>query len=488
MFTSPSIHQNEIGDLDVTTVDGRIHLHYLCLPSHDSVGHAVSDDGLTFRPAPPALRTGDPGDCDDDDIWTMHSVKNPRNGLWHMYYTALSLAEHGQFQRVALATSRDFLTWKKHKDNPVLVPDAPAYTADLEPLGRVPFRDPFCFIDEDGSWHLLVCAQEGRGDRFRRGCVAHATSDDGVSWRLEKPLYAPAHLDDLEVPSLLRHGGRYYLFVKEFRGPRTFLRVADSLDGPWIAPPYDEPMPPDNAVFRFCEWKGKTLCYTWYRCQADWHRRCPAYASVLPPKEVHFSSDGALRMSSFSGWDACFKGEPRTFSPQDMVAYQEGPAEWTADESRLAAEVVGQVVCAADCDEEDYILETTARLDRGRALGIFFRATPDTEDANWLRLDFERQRVELVRIGPMETGFHRYVRCQPGLCQGFDTPLSLEKDLDIRLIASREYIELSIDSRVVISSVTYARKSGRIGVFVENGAGIFGPLRLQPITPPESGG
>lgn len=489
MFTPPGINAAELGDIDVNTVDGRIHLHYLSLPSHDVIGHAVSDDGLTFRPAPPALRTGDPGECDDDQIWTMHTVRNPDNGLYHMYYTALSLAERGQHQRVALATSPDFLHWTKHPGNPVCQPAAPWYNADLATLGRVAFRDPFVYV-EDGLWHMLVCASTATGDRLRRGCVAHATSRDGIRWRLVKPLYAPAHLDDLEVPALLKRNGKYYLFVHEFRAPRSVYRIADSLDGPWRAPEYDEPLPPRNAVFRFCEWEGRTLLYTWFRGEADWHRAGPNYAALVPPKVVNVDRDGTLRMSTFPGWRNYHRGAPRVLPPAAFTAFTEGPAgaHWTRSAKALAAAVDGQIAAFAKGSHADFILDLTARLDGGRALGFIFRASENTEDGYWVRLDFERNRVELHYLTAMDSGFKRYVRKQPSLKQAHDLPLPRGRDLRLHLVASREYVELSVNDRVCLSIATYTRREGRLGLFIENGAGRFGPATVQAIKAPESGG
>jgi beta-fructofuranosidase len=491
VFTSPSLNDAELGDIDVQTHEGRIHLHYLSLPSHDEIGHAVSEDGLDFVPAPPPLRTGDPGECDDDQIWTMHTVRNPANGVYHMYYTALSLAEHGQVQRVALATSRDFLRWEKYAGNPVCAAAAPWYNADLARLGRVAFRDPFVYI-EDGVWHMLVCATAAGGDRLRSGCVAHATSADGFRWTLQKPLYAPAHMDDLEVPALLKHAGRYYLFLHEFRTPNSPYRIAESLDGPWIAPDYDCPLPGsamgNNAVFRFCEWRGRTLLYHWHRCQADWHRRSAAYASLLPPKQVNFDPDGAVRLSTFEGWRDRRQGAAAALPPEAMTRLAQGPSAWERRGAMLCGNVVGQMVAAAEPSYDDFLLDVTARLDEGRCLGLIFRASEDLECGYWVRLDAARNRVELHYLQPADSGFHRYVRKQPSLRQTFDTPIHRGRDLRLHLVAAREYVELSVNDRVCLCDATYARTGGRVGVFIENGRGAFGPVTVQPIRPPRSGG
>ena len=487
MFTPAGMNPAELGDIDINTVDGRIHLHYLSLPSHDVVGHAVSDDGLNFTPAKPPIRTGDPGDCDDDHIWTMHTVRSPETGLYHMYYTALSCAEHGQVQRVALATSEDFVTWTKYGKDPVCAAAPPHYNGDLKTLGRVAFRDPFVYI-EDGTWHMLVCASTATGDRLRRGCVAHATSSDGFEWELQEPLYAPAHMDDLEVPALLKHDGRYYLFLHEFRSPRSVYRVAGSLDGPWLAPEYDECLPHMNAVTRFCEWEGALLCYTWFRAEADWHRRSPSYASLVPPKQVNFEPDGTIRMSTFAGWAKTFKGEPVRIGPAELTVFSEGPSAWEAGEKLLTTHVVGQMVGVADPVFDDFVLDATARMDEGRALGLIFRASDDTEDGNWLRLDFGRDRVELHHLTARDSGYKRWVRKTPTLKQAFDVPLKRGEDVRLHLVASREYVELSVNDRVCIAAATYAQTQGRIGVFVENGRGAFGPITVQPIDAPRSGG
>jgi len=487
MYTSASSIINELGDIDVTVHNDQVHLHHLCLPNHDAIGHAVSDDALEFRPAAVALHTGDPGTYDDDMIWTMHTVQNPVTGLYHMYYTACSLAENGLIQRVALATSGDFVHWEKYAGNPVCEAAAPFYNGTLELLGRVAFRDPFVFI-EDGVWHLLVCASTAEGDRLRRGCVAHATSTDGFDWNLQPPLYAPCQFDDVEVPALIKLQDQYYLFFHEFRTPRSRYRIANRLDGPWLAPDHDEPLPDNNAVNRFCEWHGRTLMYTWYRCEADWPRRSPVYASLVPPKEVRVNADGTLRFSSFPGWKDRATGNSIQLTFNDLCAFAEGPGQWQNTDDRIIAGVTGQLVAFAEPVFADFILETTARLDSGTGLGLVFRANRTTEDGNWLRLDFARNRVELHHYTAKDSGLGRYVRKQPSLKQAFDINLARDTDLRLRLVAAREYVELSVNDQVVVSAVTYAQTQGRVGVFVENGTGGFGPINIQPINAPQSGG
>ena len=75
MYTPRGQGLSELGDIEVVVGDdGRLHLFHLTLPNHDVVQHAVSDDGLHWEPLPNALHTGDPGDPDDDQIWTMSEL------------------------------------------------------------------------------------------------------------------------------------------------------------------------------------------------------------------------------------------------------------------------------------------------------------------------------------------------------------------------------------------------------------------------------
>jgi hypothetical protein len=350
----------------------------------------------------------------------------------------------------------------------VLTATAPHYVDSLKDLGRVPFRDPFVFIEEDGLMHMLVCAQTAQGDRLRRGCVAHAVSEDGFAWRLLPPLYAPGQFDDLETPALLKLEGRYYLFFKEFRGPRTFYRIADSLAGPWRTPEWDEPLPPDNAVMRFCEWEGRTLAYTWFRCKPDWPFRGPALHAILPPKEVQVRPDGRLRCASFEGWNVRQTGTPRSLPPTAWRPLEVQRGTWRAAGNRLEGEAAGLGVVAAEEQYADFILELNACCERGRSIGLIFRADDAFERGNWIRLDFERRRVEIHRLQPMESGLNRIVRMQPSLKQQWDFPLERGRPLRLRLVASGGYIELSIEDQVCLSLVDYARTSGRLGLFAED--------------------
>ena len=109
---------------------------------------------------------------------------------------------------------------------------------------------------------MLVTGRTATGSRFRSGCVAHATSRDGLRWQLQKPLYAPAQFEDLEVVSYLRHSDRHALFFHQFQTGNTLCRVADALTGPWRPPPRELLLPQWNACFASANGRA-TLLYHW---------------------------------------------------------------------------------------------------------------------------------------------------------------------------------------------------------------------------------
>ncbi|MHC4887140.1 MAG: hypothetical protein ACYTGH_18840 [Planctomycetota bacterium] len=347
----------------------------------------------------------------------------------------------------------------------------------------------FIFIDDDGSWHMLVCAQDATGSRFRRGCIAHATSSDGESWELQEPLYAPRHLDDLEVPALIKENGKYYLFLKEFRGPRTYVRMAESLKGPWLAADYDEFTPPHNGVTRFCRFQDKLLCYTWFRTSADWARTGSAYSCVLPPREVKFGEDGFPYLASFSGWEERATGPMETLDAAALMDFVDGPGTATVEGERVALSAIGQETVAAACDYDNFILEGEVEVADAPAAGFVFRLSENTEDGVHVRLDFVRKRAELWKVGGMDSDYKRYVRIQPGCLQTWDAPtLERGRPVSVRIVAANEYLEVSVDGRVCLTTISWAYRAGRVGAFVENGSASLSPIRITPIRPSVSGG
>lgn len=111
----------------------RYHLFFLQAPRslvdagqrHTSaqLGHATSTDLTNWTYQGVALGPSVKGSWDDLALWTGSTVRGD-DGVWRMYYTAISSAGRGVFdQRIGLAESDDLFSWRRVGDRPLLEAD-----------------------------------------------------------------------------------------------------------------------------------------------------------------------------------------------------------------------------------------------------------------------------------------------------------------------------------------------------------------------------
>jgi beta-fructofuranosidase len=178
---------------------------------HVTVGHAVSEDLISWEILPDALAPSaeDSAAWDDFTTWTGSIIKY--GGLWYFLYTGTNRAEQGLIQRIGLATSDDLINWRKFPKNPILEADPHWYEMiDSEQWPDQAWRDPWVFWHED-LFHAFITARANDGPRLGRGVIAHATSSDLMSWKVEAPVSQPGEFGHLEVPQLFHIGDRWYL-------------------------------------------------------------------------------------------------------------------------------------------------------------------------------------------------------------------------------------------------------------------------------------
>jgi beta-fructofuranosidase len=211
-----------------------------------TIGHASSTDLSAWAYHGQALTPSAAG-WDDLSLWT-GSVARGDDGVWRMYYTALSSEGRGvRHQRLGLAESDDLMVWRRVGDDALLDVDPRWYkTLDGDLRASETWRDPFVFRDPGGDgWHMLITARDKDAPRLGDGVVGHARSADMRAWEAVPPLSEPAGFGQIEVPQArLLDGQPLLVFTchpdeqsewqrREFGLFSTWVVPGDSLTGPW---------------------------------------------------------------------------------------------------------------------------------------------------------------------------------------------------------------------------------------------------------------
>lgn len=255
-----SLADQWIWDSWIVNDAGTYHLFFLQAPrslgeghlrhTAAQLGHATSRDLRTWTYHGIALGPAERGAWDDLALWTGSTVKGD-DGVWRMYYTAISTrGGHGvKSQKIGLAESDDLFTWRRVGDAPLLEADPRWYmTLGLEedPRASETWRDPFVFRDPAGDgWHMNICARVPGAPRLNDGVIGHARSQDVVTWELLPPLSEPAGFGQIEVAQPVVIDGQPVLAFTchwQEQMPETIARwgehctwsiPGESLTGPW---------------------------------------------------------------------------------------------------------------------------------------------------------------------------------------------------------------------------------------------------------------
>jgi beta-fructofuranosidase len=223
-----------------------------------TVGHAVSTDLRQWELRPDALVPASATAWDDRAIWT-GSVAEGDDGVWRLYYTALSTVDGDvNGQRLGLAESDDLQTWHRVGALPLLEAD-PRWYRTVGPGHRTSetWRDPFVFRDPGGDgWHMLITARAADGPPLGDAVLGHARSHDMRTWETGPPLTEPAGFGHYEVPQVEVVDGQPVLVFSclahdmiAARRPAqpdvgTWSVLGETVLGPWdmaTARPFDEP-------------------------------------------------------------------------------------------------------------------------------------------------------------------------------------------------------------------------------------------------------
>lgn len=482
MYFNTGVFNGEIGDFDVVEHEGRLHVFYLALPSHDYVGHLVSDDGLNWTPLPWAIRTGDPGSFDDDQIWTMGVFR--KGDTWFMLYTANQ--QQGRMQVTGLATSKDLVHWTKPAQNPVAEPDARWYERDLGGWFRTDWRDPH-IIERGGKLHAFLCARRNTGPLNYRGCAGYFTSTDGYRWEVQPPACTPNNCFDYECPSVFELGGRYYMVAIHGAHERMTYRVADRVEGPYRRPFDDSLTPGLNMSVRPVTWKGRVHLMHWNRGPRDWGGRSSTFVVLSSPKLAEVDAQGNLTCQSFD-WSPMHGGAAQAITAATPSAPPLGQWQWQGDRLVGCSEF-GAAHWLTQQEHEDFELTAEVELEHPQAvaeLGFLIRADETGDRSVSARCVPGRCAAELVKL------IHNRINGPDSLWRGrsvvqrYHLPPSTDGRYRLRLIAFGPNLEFNVNGRLVLSMLTMPQRRGRVGLIVEDGRATFSRIRLTPLQAPRT--
>ena len=488
MYTPRGHGLSEVGDIEVFPHGDELHLFHLTLPNHDVVQHVVSTDGLAWNTLPHAIRTGEPGECDDDQIWTMSVSEH--DGAFRMLYTALARAEDGMVQRTALAISDDLIRWRKHDRNPVAQADGRWYEIEPGPLSMTSWRDPKP-IKVGDTWYAAVNARTSTGPIMRRGCVGLLTSTDFETWEVQPPLFAPGRFWDLECPQIFTIAGTFYLTaaVMEDRTQRYWM--APAIEGPYTVPADGGILAPrGHYAGRVCTWQGQHLYFCWhlpYKGHADWATaRNPHGKYIVAPLTLTQRPDGSLACGSFPGWADYELDSPLLAGPMTATLFRNADPGGAHPGWSLQTNPGEFDLLATPEPIQDFSLNATLTLD-AQAGGIAFRLDGDTGGGYFIELGAGSDEVVLQRwlLTTEERSGRRwfaYDELQRGRLRA---PFAPGVPLELRLLVNGPYIECSIDGEVVIATLSAARTEGRAGIWVDSGSARLTNFEIAPLRTPE---
>lgn len=477
------------GDITLVKVGEEYHMFAELSDLHENVGpryvgHAVSRDLYTWEELPIIMTCGPEGSFDGH--WIFHMDVWVEKGTWYMFYTGLDIGGPGQQQVVALATSKDGMTWTKHPDNPILTADPRWYEPAIPPeatyqpkdAGRLCFRDP-CIIHNEATneYGMIVVARDASRHPDRRGCIAWAKSKDLYHWQAQPPLFSPDMYHTVETPSVFEHQGRHYLVY--FSG-RYWGTPFDSGD-PWQDKgmyyavsengwegPYKHfekglllassntmrmgaarclEIEPNNHVF-----------YGWLTARsADGDAQTGDHRTkvVPPPRNVKFEADGQMKVV----YRPDIEKFTRPAMGDLMKLIPETPSLWPDESPLLGKAFVGRGAALAQGQFNDGILSVSIEFMNGLRAGILLRAQGSNGPGLLVACDRPQQRVELslADTGQLIDARH-WPRCEK---------------IDLRVVAIGPSIEIYANDQLLIHQVRYRETVGQIGVFVERAQANF---------------
>lgn len=458
MYSGSGFSDWEIGDITVILHDGIFHLFHLIIPNHDYIAHAVSEDGVSWKRVNNALFVGDPGEWDDDMLWTMHVVE--AGDKFEMYYTGLQRRDRGVISRIGLAESPDLIKWEKNGKNIFPIePKGVYYEApDTNPRKWLSFRDPFRF-EHNGEIYLLVCARSISGPVSRRGCVGVVKITHDIV-ELMPPLLYPMVYDDIECPCVFMLKGRFYLLGSIREDIKVRYWFSPDFFGEYHSFHADVLLPQGNYAARTVQDGDHLLVYNFFYA----YGKIDALRVLPPPKELDADDKGRLRLKSYYRWELmAIKtvqqpdfGEVVHLLSNPTATSDIAPDKWTCG-SRSGYEIF-----CFQKPSAGFIWEGLLTVEGMGKLGL---VSDIDHDGNGYYISFDVSngllQIRAWGFNPLNNRQNFiFTDIQSGVFN-----INGIKSFHFRLIRYGNYIELSIDGEVKLTLMDYTFSGTGIGLY-----------------------
>lgn len=455
-----------------------------------AIGHAVSDDLVSWETLSTALYPGPRGSYDDYDLWTGCTVFH--DGRFYLFYTARSSREKGSVERIALATSPDGLVWTRHPANPLFSPDSRWYHDERNPRihGRslwptVDCRDLCVVKDPRGKGFFgFFAARQPASEITSTAVIGLCRSDDLVHWEQMPPCFVPGRYACVEVPDVFCLNGTWYLICMtgngfgqrnrtsepNISGTATIYAVADRAEGPYRELPHSLLLGAEsNQGFccRTVEVEGSR-----YLFHTQPERGLGLnFGSISFPRVLRAGSDRSLRACYSDRLDGCLKetligGVAAPILPDRGQWGSRG--KWEMQGDRLRGTVQGDWgVHVFDGIGSDLLLGVDVTIEDARSAGVLIRLQGRSiyEGAYAALLDAEAGEVVLTQLADFpRVEVRRWT-------------VHRRRPHTLKVQAVDGFINVFVDDALAIQLHHTAFVRGHMGLFVEQGSAVFSNLR-----------
>ena len=458
MYSGSGFSDWEIGDITVIIHKGVYHLFHLIIPNHDYIAHAVSRNGISWKRVNNALFVGQPGEWDDDMLWTMHVCETADK--FEMYYTGLQRRDRGVISRIGLAESVNLVDWEKKRKNIFPIEPIGIYyeTSKANPRKWLSFRDPFRF-EYKGEVYLLVDARSIAGPVSRRGCIGVVKiTNDIVEWL--PPLLYPRVYDDIECPCVFELRGRFYLLGSIREDIKVRYWFAPDFFGEYHSFHDDVLLPQGNYAARTVLDGEHLLVFNFFYA----YGKIDALRVLPPPKELDTDDRGRLLLKSYYRWEQMVK---KTILQDELEVVEHLLSNTTAFSTIEA----GKWSCGARSGYEifcfqkpssSFIWEGLLTVEGMGKLGL---VCDIDQEANGYFISFDVSnglvKIRAWSFNPLNTRQNFIFNdIQSGI---FTT--NGKRSFHFRLIRYGSYIELSIDGVVKLTLMDYSYNGNGIGLY-----------------------